>query len=274
ADTIALYLASPSATPRSAWWSSTGLSRIIATLRYMTLHYPIDPEKIFLAGVSDGATGCFAAANTINGPFAGFIAISGFGGMLPQLGMNLVPGNLRRRPFYCINAGNDQLYPIAVVRQFYQWLKDNGVTLIDTVYANQGHGFDYRRDERQKICRLIAAWRRPQTTTIEWTVIPQVPNIADNILWWHIDDGTTAPFNQIKASWSRDTLYVQQQGIKQCAIIAASPLKNGQSFSMSVNGQRVTALQPQKMSVLTLLELFVHNCYPYSQEQCIFPLHF
>ena len=109
ADTFRLFLASPSANRYTPWWSPAGLSRVLQTLRFMTLHYPVNPDKVFLAGVSDGATGCYAAANTIPGPFAGFIAISGFGGMLPQVGMELVPGNLMQRPIYNVNAGLDRI---------------------------------------------------------------------------------------------------------------------------------------------------------------------
>jgi hypothetical protein len=57
-DSMKLFLVSPSANREALWWSAAGLSRILQTLRYMTLHFPINPDKVFLVGVSDGATGC------------------------------------------------------------------------------------------------------------------------------------------------------------------------------------------------------------------------
>jgi len=131
ADTFSLFLASPSANRYAPWWSPTGLLRILQTLRYMTLHYPINPNKVFLSGVSDGATGCYAAANTINAPFAGFIAVSGFGGMLPAVGMHLVPANLALRPIYNVNAGRDRIYPIDLVKRFIADLRLQGVGIIE-----------------------------------------------------------------------------------------------------------------------------------------------
>ena len=76
-DSLQVFIASPSANRTTPWWSPAGLSRILQTLRYMALHYPVNPDKIFLAGVSDGATGCWAAANCIAGPFAGFFPTVG-----------------------------------------------------------------------------------------------------------------------------------------------------------------------------------------------------
>ncbi|MBD3320491.1 MAG: hypothetical protein GF350_05270, partial [Chitinivibrionales bacterium] len=103
-DSITVFLASPSGNRFGPWWSADGLSRILQSVRYMTLHFPVNPDKIFLAGVSDGATGCYAAANTICGPFAGFIPVSGYGGLLTKLGIPLIPQNIMQRPIYNIYA--------------------------------------------------------------------------------------------------------------------------------------------------------------------------
>jgi len=113
----------------------------------MTLHYPINPDKVFLAGVSDGATGCYAVANTMCGPFAGFIAVSGFGGMLPQMGIQLFPSNIMQRPIYNVNAGKDRIYPIEEVRKFLDWLTNSGVAIERKEYPDELHGFDYRGKE-------------------------------------------------------------------------------------------------------------------------------
>ena len=109
ADSMQLFLASPSASSSARWWSSKGMSRILQTLRFMTLHYPIDRAKYFWLEYLMG-NGCWAAANVIYAPFAGFFAISGYGGFFHDRNETF-PENLMQRPIYNVNAGNDRLYP-------------------------------------------------------------------------------------------------------------------------------------------------------------------
>ena len=162
ADSIPIFLASPSADRASAWWTPAGTARIAQTLAFMKDRYPIDHDRIILAGVSDGATGCFFAASTMPGPFAGFIPISGYGWMLTQMGIPLSLDSLRTRPFRIINGGRDALYPLAATRQFAEALERAGVPLTFKVYPDAIHGFDYRFEERDAILRVISQWRRPR----------------------------------------------------------------------------------------------------------------
>jgi acetyl esterase/lipase len=209
ADTFKLFLASPSANRYAPWWSAAGLSRILQTLRFMTLHYPINPNKVFLAGVSDGATGCYAAANTICSPFAGFIAVSGFGGMLPMLGMQLAPGNLMQRPIYNVNAGLDHIYPVENVKEFVGLLQERGVNITSKIYPDEKHGFDYRAKEMGTLATLVRTWSRPAARGLSWTFVPGVPNLPDNTFGWSLSSDDAS----VNASWRRDTLVVRSQGI-------------------------------------------------------------
>jgi dienelactone hydrolase len=164
-DSMPLFLASPSANRFSPWWSECGHERILQTVRYMTLNYPVDPDRIILAGVSDGATGCYAVANKTSTPFAGFIAISGFGGLLPQLGIKLDPSNLARRPIYNINADGDHLYPVDAVNQFLDWCDAQGLDIQRKIYAGEKHGFDYRDREFCTIAAIVRNWRKEHVKT-------------------------------------------------------------------------------------------------------------
>jgi len=130
---------------------------------------------VVLVGVSDGATGCWAAANTIAAPFAGFIAVSGFGGMLRELGMELYPENLMQRPIYNVNAGGDRLYPIAVVNEFLDALEGSGVGVRRKVYPEEEHGFDYRMSEAGTLCALVREWSLPRIDALSWTASAAYP---------------------------------------------------------------------------------------------------
>jgi acetyl esterase/lipase len=160
-DCVDIFLASPSGNRFAPWWTPRGLSRIIHVVEYMETMYAIDSARIFLAGVSDGATGCYAVASTpsANRPFAGFFAISGFGGMLPDLGVPLLPENMKNKPVYNVQGGQDKLYPISSVNGFIDYLQKNGVPVTSKVYPEEGHGFDYREREFPEFARFIREWR-------------------------------------------------------------------------------------------------------------------
>jgi acetyl esterase/lipase len=218
ADSMPLYLASPSANRLTPWWSSAGLERILQSVRYMCLHYPIDAERIFLVGVSDGATGCYAAANTIPAPFAGFIAISGFGGMLPRVGLPLAPSNLMQRPIYNVQAGLDRLYPLEMVNAFLDELYNHGVNVERTVYPDERHGFDYREREWPALLKLLREWKRPaQHDEFSWTLIPGLPNRVDNILSLSAIPTPSQP-PTINGFWRQDTLIVVAHNLSEVTL--------------------------------------------------------
>jgi pimeloyl-ACP methyl ester carboxylesterase len=259
ADTFRLFIASPSANRYAMWWSPEGLSRILQTLRFMTLHYPVNPNKVFLAGVSDGATGCYAAANTIPGPFAGFIAVSGFGGMLPQVGMQLVPGNLMQRPIYNVNAGLDRIYPVDVVKAFVAGLQSQGVPVSAKWYDKELHGFDYRAQEMGTLATLIRTWSKPEFKGVSWTFVPGLPNLPDNILDWE--------YSSINASangfWRNDTLILQTQGLQSLSL-AFPGMAPGKKIRCKLlvdsEKERSMKLSPHA-GWPERLELFLHNCF-------------
>ncbi|MBD3243133.1 MAG: hypothetical protein GF331_21255, partial [Chitinivibrionales bacterium] len=220
ADSLPLLLASPTATRAAPWWSADGLARILQTLRYMSLHYPVDSARVILAGVSDGATGCYAAANAMCSPFAGFIAISGFGGMLPSLGMPLAPGNLMQRPIYNVNGDKDHLYPARAVEQFLNELERQGVGILRTRYPEEGHGFDYREREYPRLVQLVRSWRRPaERKGIAWRILAGVPNRADNLVSWSTQADLSG-LPAINAYWHNGRLVVTSLGIDGFTFVA------------------------------------------------------
>ena len=159
-DSIDVILASPSGNRFAPWWTHRGMERILHAVRYVRTMYDIDTNKIFLAGVSDGATGCYAAASAMGGegPFAGYFAISGYGGMLPSLGVQLSIENLKKRPIYNIQGGKDRLYPIEAVNGFIEYLRNAGAPVAGKVYPDEEHGFDYKEREYSELVERIRAW--------------------------------------------------------------------------------------------------------------------
>jgi hypothetical protein len=268
ADSLPLFLASPSANRLAPWWGPAGLQRILQSVRFMTLHYPIDPDRIILAGVSDGATGCYAAANAIPGPFAGFIAVSGFGGMLPQLGMRLDPRNILLRPIYNVNAGKDEIYDAHYVSQFLDWLSQNGVPVTRTLYQDEKHGFDYRGKEFGHLAELVRAWRRPHPVDIAWAPMSGIPYRADNIVGWDNRGDTGAV--QIYGQWHGDTLRIHPGAPRLLTITARRA--GSQPIWVTPTGGPTRRTEPLDINTDRMLDIMQYRCVPEVEHCALFKI--
>ncbi len=257
-DTVDIFLASPSGNKNAPWWSQKGINRILQSIRYMTLNFPIDPDRIILAGVSDGAAGCYVAANTYSSPFAGFIAISGFGGILPQLGIMLNPTNLMQRPIYNINAGKDNHYKAELVEQFLSWLNENNVTIKSKIYPDEEHGFDYKLKEKTTLIELINKWRKPVSNNICWTIVPNIPNLTDNILSWDI--AANKKDSHIITYWKNDILNINSNGINSFLMITDKT--NSDKLYYKTKNGAAKPIKPMKQSTELQLDLMKNACYP------------
>ena len=237
----------------------------------MSLRYPINPDKVFLAGVSDGATGCYAAANTIPASFAGFIAVSGFGGMLPMVGMPLVPGNLRGRPIYNVNAGRDRIYPIENVNEFILALQDQGVPVLSKVYPDELHGFDYREKEMGILANLVRTWSRPLPRRFSWTFIDGFPNCPDNIL----ECRTASPDAELTAFWSHDTLSFRWKDIDEVTLhLPEGTASQKLLYTLLSEEGKMTACSAAKLTWLESLDLMVRIGFPDFPRENVYRIKF
>lgn len=255
-----LFLVSPSANRMAPWWSAPGLSRILQTLRYMSLHYPINPDRVYLVGVSDGATGCWAAANTIPGPFAGFIAISGFGGILPQLGIELYPQNLMQRPIYTIHAGNDRLYPLSVVTPFLDYMASVGVGVERKIYPEEEHGFDYREKECTKITALLDQWQRTPTTNIVWQCSFSLPVNADHLVSAELQSGATQ--GSLISQCNDGVLHITASGFSGINVALTTTTPCLQQGVVVVNSQKPITVKAHPATRAEELREMKHRCFP------------
>lgn len=264
ADSLSLFLASPSANREAPWWSAAGLTRILQTVRFMSIHYPVDPDRVFLAGVSDGATGCYAAANTICGPFAGFISISGFGGILPALGMQLNPTNLMQRRIYNVNAGRDRLYPLQQVLVFLDRLVEQGVPVERKIYADEQHGFDYRDREASGLTHIVRTWRRPRRKSVSWRIVPNLPNAPDNLLLHESCTGHDAQF--IHVYLRKDTLHLRSPAQCPYHVLVDANLAGTQLPVRSADGtiKRLWVKRFDAHLALTAMQIF---CFPHLPDK-------
>lgn len=258
ADSLGILLASPSADRKTPWWSPSGINRILMSVRLMALRYNVDRDRVILAGVSDGALGCYAVASTVPAPFAGFVAISGFGGLLPRVGIPIMPVNLMQRPIYVVHGELDRIYPVTQVREFVRQLRQQGVGIQLREYPAENHGFDYRRREFASIAALVQSWRLPKHTSIAWQTTPGFPQATDNLIDVKPFDSTRAV--TVSAYWRGDTLMISSRNAKK--LLYASGARSNNRIMVRTNGGSARTVSPLKHPFREQLDVSMQQCVP------------
>src|SRR5262249_19683192 len=122
----------PFAWDASPWWSSDQVRNLHEIVDAVKQTYNVDENRVVLSGVSDGATGAYYVAMRDTTPYAAFLPLNGFWGVLANRDVQiepLYPNNLRDKPFFIVNGERDPLYPASIVDPAIAHYKKIGVTL-------------------------------------------------------------------------------------------------------------------------------------------------
>lgn len=116
-----------------AWFIRRAEDLVLATIQFVQHRYHIDPDRIFLTGMSNGGIGAWLIGMHHAPLFAGVAPMAG------GLDDVLMPflANLRNTPAYIIHGSKDQVMPVELSRAITRELK----TL--------GYSFIYREHERE-----------------------------------------------------------------------------------------------------------------------------
>lgn len=103
------------------WWTLPSEAFVFALLDDVTSRYNIDPNRIFLSGMSDGGTGTFVFGAHRGDRFAGVAPMAAGFGLFDFL------QNFVATPVYYIHNVDDQVMPIALGRKIVKTLTEDGV---------------------------------------------------------------------------------------------------------------------------------------------------
>jgi predicted esterase len=144
----------PSSWRGALWWQGSQVENLKAILDRLKRDYNVDEERVYLFGVSDGATGVYYHGFKAPTIWAAFFAFIGHLGVLqnPGVGVDgyLFVDNLRNKPFYVVNGETDELYPIDQVRLYVEDVQRAGVELVFRTHPG-GHNTRFWNSERQAI---------------------------------------------------------------------------------------------------------------------------
>ena len=141
------------------WWTRTAEELVLATIRAVEVRYRIDPDRVFLTGMSNGGIGAYLIGAHHATRFAAVVP------MAAGLDEVLLPflENFRQTPLYIIHGKRDQVMPVRLSRSIDEALTELGYAHIyrehDRVHPQAGGHF-FPREELPDLVVWLGRQRR------------------------------------------------------------------------------------------------------------------
>jgi predicted esterase len=168
----AIYLY-PRGHARAEWWHLNQYEHMVALLDWVKRNYNVDENRVYMTGISDGATGCYFYAMKLTTPFSAFLPLNGNMRVLatPSTRPNgqLYAGNMVNKPLLIVNGGRDPLYPVAAVTPHVEMIKAAGASVDFRPQPDAGHDTSWWPAEREHFEQFVATHpRQPHPEAVSW----------------------------------------------------------------------------------------------------------
>ena len=169
-DAIVLF---PESWRETMWWQASQIENLAGVVNDLKRTYNVDENQVHLLGVSDGGTGAFYHAFKAPTRWAGFVSFNGHPAVLasPSTAADgqMHVTNLRNKPFFVVNGGQDRLYPISSVVPFLQLFVNAGVYVDFRPRPEAGHNMQWWDEESPRVdAFIVAQTRRPLPDRLVW----------------------------------------------------------------------------------------------------------
>ncbi len=172
--------------PMGAWWSKNSENFVLQLIREIRAKYPIDPNRIFLSGLSNGAIGAYLMGMFYPDRFAGVVPIAG--GITKRLMSFLV--NLNNTPMYIIQGEFDPIFPIELIRRTYKILSDFKSPVIFREHKERGaaHGGHFLPESEVP---ALVEWltKQKRNTSPKVVRITREENHMKRVFWARVSKG-------------------------------------------------------------------------------------
>ena len=122
--------------PMGAWWSFNAEDLVLELIRDIQAAYAVDYNRVFLAGLSNGAVGTYMIGMFHPDRFAGIVPIAG---SITERYMHFLV-NLKNTPTYMIQGKFDMFFPIKYSRRVHTILTDMKYPVVYREHAEKGRG--------------------------------------------------------------------------------------------------------------------------------------
>ncbi len=166
------------------WWTRTAEDLVQATIRAVSAKYHIDPDRVFLTGMSNGGIGAYVIGAHHARRFAAVVPMAG--GIDPVLMPFLE--NFSQTPLYIIHGQQDQVMPVELSRTIAQELTRLGAPYVyrehDRVHPMAGGHFFPREELPDLVAWLGRQHREPYPKKL--TVVRDASHL-ESFGWLRID---------------------------------------------------------------------------------------
>jgi poly(3-hydroxybutyrate) depolymerase len=118
--------------PTEGWWSGGTLASAIGLVDQLSATYNIDPDRVYVTGLSMGGMGTWSAVVAEPGRFAAAVPMSGDGDANPA-------GSLAALPFWFFHAADDGTVGVGGSDHLVAALRNAGASVVYTRYDTGGH---------------------------------------------------------------------------------------------------------------------------------------
>jgi len=271
--------------PMGAWFTRGAEELVLATIRSVQRRYHIDPDRIFLTGMSNGGIGAWVIGMHDAPLFAGIAP------MASGLDNVLMPflANLRSTPIYIIHGAKDQVMPVELSRTITEELTRLGYPFVYREH-NREHpmagGHYFPREELPELVTWLNAQRRnPLPTTV--TVVRDASHFQP-FGWVRIDaTDAIAAFSEDLISKRDDLIKRREYARLDASIVAPNRIEvradRVQRYSLFLNEQLIDSSKP--LVVLTngqvsfegpvtpSLEILLRQARLRQDSRQLFPIH-
>ncbi|MBI3356988.1 MAG: hypothetical protein HY038_09510 [Nitrospirae bacterium] len=245
------YLLACPTYPSGAWFTRRAEELVLATIQQVRRRYHVDPDRIFLTGMSNGGIGAWLIGMHYASLFAGIAP------MASGLDTVLMPflTNLRNTPIYMIHGAKDQVMPVELSRSISRELAVLGYPHVYREHQREhpmagGHYFP-----REELPDLVAWFngRRREALPARLTVVRDASHFQP-FNWLRLE--STDPI----AAFSEDLVDKHDERIKRqeyakldASIVGANRIEvkteRVQRYSVFLNDQLIDVSKP--LTVLT-----------------------
>ncbi len=168
----AIYL-HPRGFAKAEWWHLNQYENMVALLDWVTRTYNVDENRVYMTGVSDGATGSYFYAMKLTTPFSAFLPLNGNMRVLaaPSTRANgqMYAGNLVNKPLFIVNGGRDPLYPLVAIAPHVEMIEAAGAKVEFRPQPEAGHDTSWWPSERSHFEAFVMAHpRQPHPESLSW----------------------------------------------------------------------------------------------------------
>ena len=238
-------LACPTA-PMGAWFTRDVEELVLATIRSVQRRYHIDPDRIFLTGMSNGGIGTWVIGMHNAPLFAGIAPMAG------GLDRVLLPflANLRSTAIYIIHGSKDQVMPVELSRTITEELTRLGYPYVyrehDREHPMAGGHYFPREELPDLVTWLNAQRRNPLPTHV--TVVREGSHFQP-FGWVRVDaTDVIAAFSEDLVSKRDDKIKRQEYARLDASIVAPNRIEvlaeRVQRYTLFLNGQLVDSTKP------------------------------